>query len=233
MGDTCVLLALERGLYILANTSGFATLAGTEAKIALVENVGIFKWASSGGAANGTTIFDGPGGSKWLRILQTNQTTVASSLEDLSNVTISGAAPGDVLQLNGSSEWVNSPLPDGGIVYPGPELMSAVALTPNIIRLTFNKEMQYSTQAGLLIEIPAANTISDIDGTGTDTIDLTVVTPMTEATVITFSYSSTGDLRDLSNNELPNITDFPVLNAITDPGAGPGGGGGLEGNLFS
>jgi hypothetical protein len=222
IGDTCALLALERGLYILASTAGFATLAGTEAQIALVENNGIFKWTSSGGAANGTTIFDGPGGSKWTRVLQTNVPGGGIALNDLTDVTITGANPGDTLTLNGSSEWVNSTPPVGGIIYPGLAIMSLIALTENMIRIVFNRPVQYSSSAGLIVNIPAVNTIAGITGTGTDTIDLILVTNMTPSTVITLSYDGSGDLRDLDNNELPNTpSPLAVVNAI-EGGGGSG-----------
>jgi len=215
MGDTCVLLALERGLYILASTAGFATLPGTEAQIAIVENVGIFKWASSGGAADGVIIFDGPSSSKWIRIMQTNVGGGALSLGDLSNVTITAPVAGDMLQINGSGEWVNVDPPSSTVVYVAPEIMAAIALTAYLIQITFNKPMQFSSSNGLLVEIPTANTIAGIYGSGTSIVILEMATAMTPATAITLSYDpTTGDLRDLENNELAIVTDDLVLNAI-------------------
>jgi hypothetical protein len=224
LGDTCVLLSLERGLYIIPNTSNFETLPGTEARIALVENAGIFKWASTGPPANGSTIFDAPGGSKWIRVLQTNQAAGSISLDDLLDVDLSGAQPGDSLVRNGSGIWENSPFPEGGVAST-PQIMSGAVLTPTKIRLTFRTQMQYTNANGLSINDGTNNPIISIFGTGTNTIDLVLQNEIGTTDSVTFSYDSAlGDLRDLGGNEIVNIVDFVVQNMLEgDSPSSPGG----------
>lgn len=58
----------DRGYQLAANTAGLASVDADNTKLALVENVGLFKDTATG-PANGTTIFDGVGGRFWELVL--------------------------------------------------------------------------------------------------------------------------------------------------------------------
>lgn len=134
----------------------------------------------------------------------TEYSVTVSGVEDFSNNLLTGS--NSTTFTTGTADAL-APLIDS---------IKVLHAAPANVVVYFNENVKVTDATGVTINVAGTPaTINNVSGSTTKILTFTLSAPVAHHTTVTFSYNTaTGNIKDVSDNALANVTDAPVVNLV-------------------